>query len=153
MKIRVAFILIMVLLGMTSSPAQEFSFRGSFGAVSPVSRAFSCFELRHQLSPRYFLAISAELSMDESNVSPKLAVDLFREISLEAGFGWGHHWEKSGCDDHNYHTYTIGLIWTKPVRKDVSIFAGPSLFWRSYQSHIGLHRGTLRIAAGVSINL
>lgn len=154
MKVQIAFILIILfLLGVTSCLAQEFSFRASAGAVLPSRRSFASVEFRKQIVPRYAISIVGEASTTESNVMPKLAVSSASGLGFEAGFGWGHHWRKANCTDHNYHTYLLGMMWNKPLTRKVSFFAGPSMFWRSYQSHIGLHRGTLRLNVGLSYRL
>lgn len=154
MRFRLAFVLILLfLLGVTSCPAQEFSCRASLGGVLPLSRSFAAVELRKQIAPRYAISLIGEFSMVESNVSPKLTIGVLSGLSLEAGFGWGHHWQMSGCNDHNYHTYTLGVMWSKPINNRMTFFVGPSMYWRSYQAHIGLHRGTLRLSAGLSFRL
>lgn len=153
MRIKIAFVLIISLLGATSCLAQEFSCRVQAGCILPLRRSFTSIEVREQIAPRYAIGIASEFSISESNVTPKLIIVGCSGLSLEAGFGWGHHWRKANCDDHNFHTYTLGLMWSRPVSKSVSFFAGPSMFWRSYQAHIGLHRGTLRLNAGFSYRL
>ena len=146
-----SLVLIMLFfLGATTCLAQEISCRVATGGVLPLRRAFVSAEVRGQIAPRYAISIAGEVSRAESNVMPKLTYDMTPWLSLESGFGWGHHWRKSDCNDHNYHTYTLGVLWSRPISGKVSFFMGPSMFWRSYQSHIGLHRGTLRLNAGLS---
>jgi hypothetical protein len=154
MRIRIVLVLIsLFLLGVTACPAQEFSCRASLGGVLPLKRSFASIELRNQIASRYAISIAGEFSVVESNVTPKLTMNVLPGLDIEAGFGWGHHWEKANCDDHNYHTYTLGLVWSKPISRKISFFVGPSMFWRSYQAHIGLHRGTLRLSTGLSFQL
>lgn len=154
MRNKLAFVLIILfLLGVASCPAQDFTCRVSAGAVLPADRSFASVELRKQIAPRFAISLAGEFSQAESNVSPKLCVGLVPGLSLEAGFGWGHHWQRANCSDHNYHTYTLGLMCSWPVSDHLSFFVGPSLFWRSYQAHIGLHRGTLRLCAGLAFRL
>lgn len=146
-----AFVLIILcLLGVASCHAQVLSCRVSAGAVLPADRSFAAVEFRKQIAPRYAISLAGEFSLVESNVTPKLTVGLLPGLSVEAGFGWGHHWQKADCDDHNYHTYTLGVMWSRQVSDRLTFFAGPSMFWRSYQAHIGLHRGTLRLCAGLA---
>lgn len=138
------------VLSITFCCAQNWSVKLGISHVQPIERTFADIELCHKIAPHYSLAIATELSYTESNISPKLITQLTNNLSLEAGFGWGHHWQKANCNDHNYHTYTLGVLWSRPISGKVSFFMGPSMFWRSYQSHIGLHRGTLRLNAGLS---
>jgi hypothetical protein len=153
MNYRFTVLIILSFLGAAQCFAQEFSCRVQVGGVLPLRRTFAAVEVTKQIAPRYAVAIAGEVSVAESNVMPKLTIGFGSGLSLEAGFGWGHHWRKANCDDHNFHTYTLGLMWSRPVSKSVSFFAGPSMFWRSYQAHIGLHRGTLRLNAGFSYRL
>lgn len=153
MRFKIAFVLIFLLLGVTSCLAQEFSCRVQASGVLPLRRTFAVVELRKQIASRYAISLAGEFSQVESNVSPKLCVGLVPGLSLEAGFGWGHHWQRTNCNDHNYHTYTLGVMWSWPLSDRLSIFVGPSMFWRSYQAHIGLHRGTLRLCAGLAFRL
>ena len=99
------------------------------------------------------MAVAGEFSPTGSNLCPKLVIGRQSGLSIEAGIGWAHRWQKADCSDHNYHTYLLGLMWTHPLTRRLSFFAGPSMFWRSYQSHIGLHRDTLRLNAGLSYRL
>lgn len=146
-------LIILFFLGATMCLAQEISCRVSAGGVLPLRRTFVSTEVRGQIAPRYAISIAGEVSKTESNVMPKLTIELTQGLSLEAGFGWGHHWKMADCNDHNYHTYTLGIMWARPISKNVSFFVGPSMFWRSYQAHIGLHRGTLRAVAGFSFKM
>lgn len=142
-------VLILISLSTVKCCAQNWSVKLGIGYVQPIERTFADIELCHKIAPYYSLAIATELSYAESNISPKLITKLTNNLSLETGFGWGHHWQKANCDDHNYHTYTIGLAWQKQIKKHIAIFCNPSMFWRSYQAHIGFHRGTLRFCAGI----
>ena len=152
MRLKLAFVLIL-LLSVTQCLGQGLSCRMQVGGVLPLRRTFAALEVRKQIAPRYAIGMAGEVSMTESNVMPKMAVGLISGLSIEAGFGWGHHWKKANCDDHNYHTYVLGVTWEKPIGKRVSLFVGPSMYWRSYQAHIGLHRGTLRINTGIQLRL
>lgn len=153
MNYRFTVLIILSFLGAAVCRAQEFSCRVSAGAVQPMRRSFAAVELRTQVAPLCALAVAGEFSPTGSNLCPKLVIGRQSGLSIEAGFGWAHRWQKANCSDHNYHTYTLGLMWSRPVSKSVSFFAGPSMFWRSYQAHIGLHRGTLRLNAGFSYRL
>lgn len=153
MKSFCVFLLLSFFLGVAvSSPAQEYSLRVGAGAVLPVERSFLEVEFIHRIAPRYSLALSSEIGADASNVSPKLAVDLIRGLGAEASFGWGHIWKKEGCDDHNFHTYGFGIVWSKRIGGRWSFYIGPSMYWRSHQGHIGFHKGTLRLVAGISFD-
>ena len=90
------------------------------------------------------VGLSGEISKTESNISPKLNMHLDK-FRLEGGIGWGHRFEKE-CNDHNYHAYTLGVFYERK-----KLFFGSSMFWRSYQAHIGLHRGTLRFIIGIRL--
>lgn len=154
MKRHILFLIFLFILGEAAHcPAQDFSIRMSAAGVLPATRSFAGVEFRQQIAPRYSLGIAGEIGPEESNVSPKLAVKLSQGISLEAGFGWGHKFQKEGIDDHNFHTYTLGLTWERRIGRRWTFFAGPSMFWRSYQAHIGFHVGTMRIAAGAAFEL
>ncbi len=153
MKIRFAFVLISFLLGMTVGRAQEFSCRLGLGGMLPIERTFMTLELSDRFAPHFSLTLAGEVSRVESNISPMLIVDVGSGFSLSAGFGWGHKFQRLEVDDHNFHTYTLGIVWSKPIGSRWSFFVGPSLYWRSYQAHIGLHRGALRLCAGVSFSL
>ena len=101
MRNKMAFVLIILcLLGVASCHAQVLSCRVSAGAVLPADRSFAAVEFRKQIAPRYAISLAGEFSLVESNVTPKLSVGLVPGLSLEAGFGWGHHWQKADCDDH-----------------------------------------------------
>lgn len=113
------------------------------GAVLPLRRSFvgaEAFKRFDQIS----IGLSGEVGRMESNISPKLNLHL-KKIRLEGGMGWGHRFEKE-CSDHNYHTYTLGVVYERK-----RLFFGSSMFWRSYQAHIGLHRGTLRFVVGMNL--
>ena len=147
-----AFILLFIL-GAAQCFAQEFSCRVSAGAVQPLRRSFAAVELRTQVAPLCAVAVVSEFSPTGSNLCPKLVIGRQSGLSIEAGFGWAHRWQKADCSDHNYHTYLLALMWTRQLTRRLAFFAGPSMSWRSYQSHIGLHRGTLRLNAGLSYRL
>lgn len=145
--------ILLSILGAAQCFAQEFSCRVSAGAVQPLRRSFAAVELRTQVAPLCAMAVAGEFSPTGSNLCPKLVIGRQSGLSIEAGIGWAHRWQKADCSDHNYHTYLLGLMWTRQLPRRLSFFAGPSMFWRSYQSHIGLHRGTLRLNAGLSYRL
>lgn len=147
-----AFILLFIL-GAAQCFAQEFSCRVSAGVVQPMRRSFAAVEVRMQVAPLCAVAVVSEFSPTGSNLCPKLVIGRQSGLSIEAGIGWAHRWQKADCSDHNYHTYLLGLMWTWQLTRRLSLFAGPSMFWRSYQAHIGLHRGTLRLNAGLSYRL
>lgn len=151
--IALVLMLILSILCAVRCSAQDWSAKLGVGYVQPIERAFANIEVCHRIAPKYSLSLSTELSSVESNVSPKLVMVLTEGLSLDSGFGWGHRWQKADCSDHNYHTYTLGLMWSWPVADRLSFFVGPSMFWRSYQAHIGLHRGTLRMCAGLAFRL
>ena len=151
--IALVLMLILSILCAVHCCAQDWSAKLGVGYVQPIERTFANIEVCHRIAPKYSLSLSSELSRAESNVSPKLVREITGGLSVEAGFGWGHRWQKEGCNDHNYHTYTLGIMWARPISKNVSFFVGPSMLWRSYQAHIGLHRGTLRAVAGFSFRM
>lgn len=143
-------VIIIILLNVTECHAQGWSVKMGVGGVMPWRRSYADVELRYRIAPRYSLSMEAEVSSDASNVAPKLVVDLYSWLSVEAAFGWGHIWKKDGCSDHNFHTYSIGLMWNRSLGEHWGIYAGPSMYWRSYQSHIGFHKGTLRLCTGIA---
>jgi len=151
--IALVLMLILSILCAVRCCAQDWSAKLGVGYVQPIERTFANIEVCHRIAPKYSLSLSSELSRAESNVSPKLVREITGGLSVEAGFGWGHRWQKEGCNDHNYHTYTLGATWSRPISDKVSFFVSPSMFWRSYQAHIGLHRGTLRLNVGLSYRL
>lgn len=144
--------LLAVLLGVSNCHAQKGYLKTSIGLMSPIRRTFAGVEIGKVIASRYSIGLAGEVSATESNVSPRLTYSIGR-MSLSAGMGWGHRWQKEGCNDHNYHTYTLGAYWYKPIRKRCSIYFGGSAFWRSYQAHIGLHRGSLEICTGLSFDI
>jgi len=143
MNYRFTVLIILSFLGAAQCFAQEFSCRVSAGAVQPMRRSFAAVELRTQVAPLCALAVAGEFSPTGSNLCPKLVIGRQSGLSIEAGFGWAHRWQKEGCCDHNYHTYTLGVVYERK-----RLFFGTNMFWRSYQAHIGLHRGTLRLVVG-----
>lgn len=150
MNYRFTVLIILSFLGAAVCRAQELWARMGVGGLLPASRSFACLELRHRIAPRYSLALAGEMGAVETNVMPKIAVDLTKRFSVEAAFGWGHRWQKEGCCDHNFHTYVVGITWAKDVAKHWQMFVSPQMYWRSFQGHIGLHRGSLRVCAGMA---
>ena len=109
------------------------------GGMLPVRRSFIGVEVGKRIES-VSIGLSAETSPTETNISPKLNLHL-KDIRLEGGMGWGHRFGEN--NDHNYHTYTLGVFFERK-----RLFFGSSMLWRSYQAHIGLHRGTLRAIVG-----
>lgn len=142
----------LILLGVVNCCAQEAYVKTNIGLMSPLRRTFFGVEVGKVIAPRYSIGLSCEMSGTESNVSPKIIYSRNR-LMLDAGFGWAHRWQKNGCNDHNYHTYTIGAYWSFPIRGRTSFYFGCSALWRSYQSHIGLHKGSLKLCAGMTIDI
>jgi len=124
---------------------QDFSTNLGLGFVYPLERTYVNVELCNKIAPNYSLALSADISKVETNLSPKLKINV-KNICLDLGFGWGHKFAKANISDHNFHTYTVGLYWLKN-----RYYFGGSMFWRSYESHIGFHKGTLRLCLGCKI--
>lgn len=145
-----AFILI-VLLGVATGHAQEIYVKAGISGMLPLRRSFVSVELGKRIVPEYSIGMACGVSMTESNVSPVLTYTR-KSLSLVAGMGWAHRWQKEGCNDHNFHTYTVGMSWKKPIRKRCSLYIGCSAVWRSYQAHIGLHRGALKMCAGLEFD-
>ena len=112
------------------------------GSALPLRRTFIGAEVGKRIE-NISIGLSGEISPTESNISPKLNLH-FRNFSLEGGLGWGHRFGEN--NDHNYHTYTLGVVYERK-----RLFFGSNMFWRSYQAHIGLHRGTLRFIIGIRL--
>lgn len=109
------------------------------GSALPLRRTFIGVEVGKRIE-YISIGLSGEISPTDSNVSPKIYLHL-KKISLEGGMGWGHRFGEN--NDHNYHTYTLGVFFERK-----RLFFGSSMLWRSYQAHIGLHRGALRAIVG-----
>lgn len=149
MKNPSAFILILFsLLGVAVGHAQEIYLKTCLGLMAPLRRSFVGVELGRKIAPEYSIGLAGEVSATESNVSPMITYS-YKSLSLGAGMGWGHRWQHEGCNDHNFHTYTLGVYWKKPIRQRCSLYVGCAGIWRSYQAHIGLHRGAMMISAGL----
>lgn len=131
--------------------AQDILIRPSLSLMMPLRRTLIGVEVCERIAPRYTLSMLLEVSATESIVTPKIAYSL-GGLSVDLGMGWGHRWQKEGCCDHNYHTYLLGVTWTKRM-KGISLFVSPTMMWRTYQSHIGLHKGAMKISAGVIVPL
>ena len=112
------------------------------GSVLPLRRSFIGAEVGKRIDP-ITIGLSGEISPTDSNVSPKIYLHL-KDFSLEGGMGWGHRFGEN--NDHNYHTYILGVVYERK-----RLFFGSNMFWRSYQAHIGLHRGTLRFVIGIRL--
>ena len=125
--------------------SQDISSNLGIGIVYPFERTYVNVELCNKIAPHYVLALSSDVSRVETNLSPKLKMDL-NNVCIDLGFGWGHRFGKEEINDHNFHTYTIGLYWIKD-----RYYVGTSMFWRSNESHIGFHKGTLRLCFGMRI--
>lgn len=132
------YLLILLCLLSSSLYAQRISVY--HGSVLPLRRSFIGVEVGKRIE-YISVGLSGEIGKTESNISPKLDLHL-GSFTLEGGMGWGHRFVKE-CNDHNFHTYTLGVFYGRD-----RWFVGSSMYWRSYQAHIGLHRGTLRLVVG-----
>jgi len=142
---KIALFVIFNITFLLNLIAQDFSANVGVGVVYPIDRTYFSVELCNKIAPNYTLILSTELSKIETNLSPKLLIT-YKNIGCDCSFGWGHKFGKEEINDHNYHTYTIGLYYMKN-----KYFIGTSMFWRSYQSHIGFHKGTLRLCFGIKL--
>ena len=70
MKIKIAFVLIILLLGVTSCLAQEFSCRVQVSGVLPLRRTFAVVELRKQIAPRYAISLAGDDAEAECRLGP-----------------------------------------------------------------------------------
>ena len=122
---------------------QDFSTNLGVGIVYPFERTYISCDICNRIAPNYILVCACDLSKVETNLSPTLRID-FKHIFCDLGFGWGHRFGGQNINDHNFHTYTMSIFW-----QNKKYYIGSSMFWRSYQSHIGFHKGTLRICFGM----
>jgi len=134
----VRYLFILLFLLSSSLYAQ----RIYLGTALPLRRTFIGAEVGKRIE-NISIGLSGEISPTESNLSPKLNLH-FKNVSLEGGMGWGHRFGEN--NDHNYHTYTLGVVYERK-----RLFFGTNMFWRSYQAHIGFHRGTLRFIIGIRL--
>ena len=74
--------------------AQDFSTNLGLGFVYPLERTYVNVELCDKIAPNYSLALSADISKVETNLSPKLKINV-KNICLDLGFGWGHKFAKA----------------------------------------------------------
>ena len=125
--------------------SQDLALNTGIGLIYPLERTYFNIDIINRITPTYELVLSNDISKIETNLSPKLKINVNR-ISTDIGFGWGHRFGGAEIDDHNFHTYTFGIYWNTN-----RYYIGSSMYWRSYQSHIGLHKGTLRFCFGIKL--